>query len=339
MTHIVFLLALFCSNPDLNKKYPFRIFTFSILLLFLALRYGYGNDYFGYYAIHTLINSGSTAWGSSNILFRLMNLSTSNYDLFIAIISCIYIIGISFLIEKNMKKNLYWISICVLLINPYLFLIHLSGLRQTLAIVFLIFAVHFGTKRKPIIYVLFIFIAMGFHSSAVILFPLYFILNDKKFRKKEMFLSFIIIVLLLFSPLFDLMANEFFEYLPQYRHYYEMGIQNSIRSTVISSCFYLFIVLNINKLDGKELIYGKLSLIGTMISILAIKVSMISRIGMYFDIFLVLTIPHILDKYTSKSKKYIFLMIIISLYLLRYVSFFTTPLWESYFKYRTILTN
>lgn len=339
MTHIIFLLSIFCSIPDLNKKYPFRFFTFSILFLFLALRYGYGNDYFGYFSIHTLINSGGIAWGSNNVLFRLLNIAIPNYYLYITFISLIYMIAIYFLIKKNLKIDLYWIAISILLINPYFFLIHLSGLRQTLAIVFFIFAVHFGIKRQMYKYILLVLIAAGFHSSALILLPFYIILSENKIGKRGVLLSLIITVLLLTTPLFDIVANKFFEYFPSYEHYYELGIQNSLRSTIISGLFYLLIIMNINKLSGKELAYGKLSLIGGMISILTIKVSMISRIGMYFDIFLVLTIPQILDKYNSKLKKYTVVILILILYLLRYVSFFTTPLWESYFNYETILTN
>lgn len=339
MTHMVFLLALICSIPALNGKYPFRIFTFLILFLFLALRYGYGNDYFGYYSIHTLINNGVAAYGWNDVLFRMMNLMIPNFYLFIAIISLIYIIAIHFLIRKNLKVNLYWIAVSILLINPYLFLIHLSGLRQTLAIVFFIFAVHFGIKRKPILYILFVLIATGFHSSAIFLLPLYLILNEKAFGKRGVLVTFILTILLLFTPLFDVITNKFFEYFPKYEVYYEMDKQNSLRSMIISSFFYLFLLFNINKLSGKELVYGKLSLIAAMISMLTIKIAMISRIGMYFDLFLIITIPQIIDKFSSNTQKYVFILLILSLYLLRYISFFTTPLWESYFNYETILNN
>ena len=286
-----------------------------------------------------LINSGLSAWGSRDILFRQLNLMIPNFFIYISVISFIYISVILFLIEKNIKVNQYWISVSLLLFNPYLFLIHLSGLRQTLAICFFILAVHFGIKRNLIMYLVFILVSVGFHSSAIFLLPIYLILNDKPFSKRELTLSFLVTILLLFTPLFDVIANKLFEFLPTYEHYYEMGLQNSIRSTMISSFFYLFVVLNIDKLKGKELVYGKLSLIGTMLSVLTLRVSMISRVEMYFNVFLILTIPHILDEITSKRMKYVFLLIIISLYLLRYVSFFTTPLWESYFNYKTILTN
>lgn len=338
MVHIIFLIALFFTNPDLNKKYPFRYFTFLILYLFMALRYDYGNDYMSYLTIHTLLSSGAYAWGYEDYLFRLLNIAVPNFYVMIAIISLFYIVTIYYLIKNNLHVKQYWLAILLLLINPYLFLIHLSSLRQTLAICLFIIAISFAIKRKPIEYVVFILLASEMHLSAIILLPLYFILNEKSFNKKHIFIIITILGALLFTPLFDIIVNKSLEYLPNnYSYYYNQGLQNSLRATIISS-FYLFLVLfNLDKLEGKEIIYGKLSLISTLISILAIKVSMITRIGMYFDIFLIITIPQIFNHIDKKTNRQILFLILIGIYLLRYYSFFTNSLWESFRHYQTIL--
>ena len=79
MVHIVFLSALFCTIPELNKKYPFRFFTFAILFMFMALRYDYGNDYMGYLVIHENINAGLETWGADDTLFRILNIAIPNF--------------------------------------------------------------------------------------------------------------------------------------------------------------------------------------------------------------------------------------------------------------------
>lgn len=338
MVHIVFLSALFCTIPELNKKYPFRFFTFAILFVFMALRYDYGNDYMAYLDIHSSINSGLNAWGANDILFRTLNIAIPNFFVLIALISLFYLIVVWYLIKNNLKPNQYWFAVLILLINPYLFLIHLSALRQTLALCFFVFAVSFATKRKLIPYVLCILLAAGMHSSAIILMPLYFLLTEKPYSKKYLFVTISVLGLLLFTPLFDIIANKALDYLPNhYRFYYNQGLQNSIRATLISS-FYLFLIaFNLGKLKGKEIIYGKLSLIATILSVLAIKVSMITRVGMYFDLFLIITIPHIFSKIEKKIYRQILFIVLIGIYLLRYYSFFTTPLWESFREYQTIL--
>lgn len=338
MTHIFFLITLFFTTPDLNKKIPFRKFSFFVLFIFLALRYDYGNDYMAYYDIHTAINSGLSAWGESDILFKILNLLISNFYIFIAIISLFYIITIYFLIKDNLKINQYWFAVLILLINPYLFIIHTSALRQTIAICFFIFAVNFVFKRKLIMYIIFILIATGFHASAVILLPFYFILTESKINKKYIIIIYALLALLLLTPLFEIITNKILEYLPNhYLYYFKQGAQNSIRSMLISSFFFFLIIFNINKLHGKEIIYGKLSLIATTISLLAVKLSMISRVGMYFDIFLIITIPQIFVKINKKINKQFIFLIMITIYILRYYSFFANPLLEKFINYKTIL--
>lgn len=337
MVHLIFLGALFCTIPTLNKKYPFRFFAFSILFMFMVLRYDYGNDYMSYLNIHALMNEGLPAWGQSDILFHRLNLLIPNFFLYIGVISLFYIISIWNLIKNNLSKNQYWFAILILLINPYLFLMHLSGIRQTLAICFFVFAINFAVKRRIVPYVIFILLATGMHSSAIILLPLYFILTDKQFNRKYTFITILLTILLFVTPLFDIIINKFLLYMPRYRHYFMEVQQNSLRATIISS-FYLFLVLlNIGKLRGKEVIYGKLSLIATILSILAVKVSMITRVGMYFDLFLIITIPQIFNRIEKNIYKQILFIIMIAIYLLRYYSFFTNPMWESFRNYKTIL--
>lgn len=338
MVHVVFLCALFCTIPELNKKYPFRFFTFAILFLFMALRYDYGNDYMTYFNNHTLMNAGLSAWGANDFLFRVLNIAIPNFFVLIALISLFYLIVVWYLIKNNLKVNQYWFAVLLLLINPYLFLIHLSALRQTLAICLFVFAVNYAVKRKLIPYVICILLAAGMHSSAIILIPLYFFLTEKPFNKKYVFGTMFVLGLLLFTPLFDIVANKLLDYLPNhYRYYYNQGLQNSLRATLISSFYLFLIVFNLGKLKGKEIIYGKLSLISTILSLLAIKVSMITRVGMYFDLFLIITIPHIFSRIEKKIFRQILFIVLIGIYLLRYYSFFTTPLWESFREYQTIL--
>jgi hypothetical protein len=338
MVHLFFIVALLFTIPKLNKKYPFILFTYVILYVFLALRYDYGNDYMSYLNNHFLINNGITTWGSDDFLFVILNLAVPNFYVLIALISLFYIVVIGYLINSNLKVRQYWFSVLILLINPYIFLIHLSSLRQTLAICFFVIAVNFAIKRKIIPYLLFVLLASGMHSSAIILLPIYFILTDKPFNKKYQIIVIIVLGIFLTTPLFDLIANQVLDYLPShYQYYYNQGIQNTLRATLISSFFLFLVLFNIHKLKGKEIIYGKLSLIATMVSILAFRVSMMTRIGMFFDLFLIITIPQIFCRIEKKIYRQILFIILIGIYFLRYYSFFTNPLWESFREYQTIL--
>jgi len=341
MTHVIFFIAMLFTFPGLNKRLPFYILTFCTLFLFLALRYDYGNDYMSYLNIHTLINASQQAWGNNNILFKYLNLLIPNFYLLIAFISLLYIFSVFYLVKSNVKVNLYWFSILILLLNPYLFLVHLSSIRQTIAICFFVFAIIFLIKRNLVMYTVFVLISFGFHSSALVLLPLYFLINEKKIKKRWFMLIFLFLSIFLGTSLFETLIYKVLEFFPyNYTYYFEQGLQNSLRSTLISSFFFFLILFNINKLEGKEIIYGKLSLIATLISLFAFKLSLITRIGMYFDVFLIVTLPLIFSKIKIKAVRQILFIVIIVIYVLRYVSFFNDPLWIDYYgTYRTILSR
>lgn len=339
VVHIIFIIAFVFSIPDLNDRVRMVFFTFFILFLFLALRYDYGNDYMSYYKNYIDINNGLPAWGHTNILYKYLNLLAPTYEVFIAIISLFYIISIHYLMRSNLNINNYWFAIIILLLNPYLFLVHLSSLRQTIAICIFIFAVDAAVKRKSLLYFLLILAATGFHSSAIILMPIYFIANTRRISKNLILLIFIGILILIATPLFETVIYFVLNKLSLaslYQHYFEQGLQNSFRATMIASIFFFVIIFNINKLEGREIIYAKLSLIASIISILAYKLSMLSRVGMYFDVFLIVTLPHILNIVEKKLTKQILFIIIIAIYLLKYISFFNNPLWEGYNFYKII---
>lgn len=338
MLHLTLFSTLIFSLPQLNKKYPFWIFSLFCLFLFMSLRYNYGNDYMNYYNAHTLINEGSWAWGNNNILYRILNNTFSNFFVMVTVISIFYLVTIGSLIKFNLSSKYYWLALLILLINPYLFLVQLSSIRQTISICFFIISSFFIIKKQFIPYIICILLALGMHSSAIVLLPIYFIIGEKKITKKYVLYLLVILGILLFTPIFDLIVVNILKYLPEhYLSYYKENLTNSISSAILSGIYLLFILFNLNKLEGKEMVYGKLSLIATILSLLAIKLSMITRIGMYFDIFLIITIPQILSKMDNKLLKFLWVILLFSIYILRYYSFFNNPLWESFRHYQSLL--
>lgn len=325
--------------PILNNKYPFYLLSFAVLYLFLALRYDFGNDYLSYLHIHQAINEGRYAWGASDALYKILNLLIPNFNVFVAVNSFFYMVCIFILIKNNLSRNQYWLATLILLINPYLFLIHLSSFRQTLAICFVILAVYFVIKKQTILYFLFVLLASGFHQSALIILPAYFLLTTKKVSFIKGILIIVIVILLLSTSLMNTLILSIINYFPtNYLYYFNQDLQNSMRATLISSFFFFLILFNINRLKGKEMIYGKLALISTIISLLAFKVSMITRVGMYFDIFLIVIIPLIFSKMKQGKIRIILFLLTLTIYFLRYWSFFNNEVWmDSYRTYQTIL--
>lgn len=341
MNHVVFLLALVLSCPVPGRKNTIGLnLGLGLLFAFLALRYGYGNDYMAYLDIHRALTAGLPSHGQRDLLFAYLNLLIPSFPWFVAVTSFMYILAIGHLIKSNLAPGDYWFGILVLLLNPYLFLVHLSAMRQTLAICIFIVAVDFAVRRRMLAYCLLVIIAAGFHRSALILLPFYFVLNQSRITRGGVVVICLLIGVLIATPIFDMILAKCIERFPQYGIYIQQGLQNSLRSTVISSFFFFVVLLNQKRLVGREMVYGKLSLIGTSLSLLAIRLSMITRIGMYFEVFMIVTLPQVFARMKNRVYRRALFLIMLLILVGRYVSFFANPLWnEAYSSYRTLFSR
>lgn len=104
--------------------------------------------------------------------------------------------------------------------------------------------------------------------------------------------------------------------------------------------------MNLPNLNGKQYKISKLYLIGLLFALLSYKISMFGRFQMYFDIFGIVTLPSILStldlksyrkKYLFMINKYIYPLLLLAIFFLRYYSFFTSELWSTFFEYHTFL--
>lgn len=337
LTHLVFILAIFLAAPFMNRKRQFFVFSFILLFLYLALRKDFGNDYNGYRSMYESIQAGLNVHGSDDILFAILNRFSPSFYILIAITSLIYIVAMYLLIKKNLPSRLYWLGLLILLLNPYLFLIHQSSIRQTLAICFVVFAMHFAAKRQLIPYILMILVAAGFHKSAIIILPLYLFLNESKINRKWLVLLVAGTAVLAYTPVLDIVLGFTFQFFPQYATYVNLGQPSGLRTALISGVLFLIVIININKLEGRAMVYGKIALLAGAISMIAVRIVMLARIGMYFEIFLIVALPQILDTMNLKVNRQIVFCIIIAIYAMRYVSFFLSPEWSPYYgNYQTI---
>lgn len=345
MAHITLLFSVIVSA--LKRKRTLLI-AFIILTLLAILRYDFGNDYASYRIAFDKIHMGWSSPFEDQILFNFLNAITPNFYLFIAITSVLTIYPVYKLLSLCVEEKYAWIGVLVYCINPYLFLMSLSAIRQSVATGMFIVACYFGYKRKPIPYLIIVLLASLVHASAIILLPFYFIANDRKMGKVQVLIIITVFLILLVSgDVFNDLMEKFIEMFDntQYEHYVEEGDSNSLRATLLSSIFFVYVAINVPRLKGAALASSKLYLIGCICSVLAFRLSMLTRVQMYFDIFSIVSIPLIIKSNLSNEHKplwiiinrYVFPILIFTIYVLRYYSFFTNPLWEAFTEYHTIL--
>ena len=365
MVHCILIMCVLLAVPiDKNKQKKVNLYwlSFVVLTVFSALRYGFGNDYFSYKkifdSIHGKGDAGIATYYEKQLLFTIFNKISPSFYFFIGLTSVCFLITVYFLIYKNCYKKYRWLAVAVFLINPYLFLINLSSIRQCMAMVLFIVAVDFAYKKNFIVYILLIAAATLFHTSAIILLPVYFILNEKPVGNIMILFIVGVVCFLLLTPNFlkELIEKVIRAIFHETNYDLYLNGENSFRATILSSVYFFYVLFNIKYLNGKNLVYAKLYLLGTIFNILAFRFSMLTRITMYFDIFSVVVIPCLFEESLTSERsqmihikrkgenlyalmnRYMFPCLIFVIYALRYYSFFTNPLWESFRVYRTIFS-
>lgn len=346
------IIAFLLRVRNIEKLY---VIPFIIICIFASLRYGFASDYFNYQNMYNSIQSGYK--GDIEYLFMLLNRIIPSYYLLVAVTTVAFIAIIYWFIKKNVEPEYIWVSVLIFVINTFALLINLSAMRQCLAMILFIVAIEFAKKKNFLAYAMIILIAVMFHRSAILLLPVYFIANDKPVGKVTVLFIVAIIALALSGDLIPYFADFFARDVmndANYVHYASSAVTNSLRATLLSSVFMIYVLFNLTRLDGNALVYAKLYLMATIFSVLAIKLSMVTRMQMYFDIFSVVALPMILKKSVESDaviyrdnivlsawnilNKYAFPILIFTIYGLRYYSFFTNPLWKSFTEYRTIFS-
>lgn len=345
MVHFILALTIiFAFSRYKNLRYVG--FSFVILAAFAALRYNYGNDYNSYMKAYETIRSGGEVF-ENEILYTLLNRITPSFYLLIALTSLLFICVVYKLVSQHLIGGSQGLAVLIFVINPYLFLMNLSAIRQCIAMCFFILATKFLQDRKPIQYIAMILLASMFHLSALVLLPVYFFISDKEMNKTQIFLiaSGMILFLLEGSVVSSLIETglSIFDN-SEYMYYYSQGATNSLRATILTGVYFIYVAINLMYLKGYKLICGKLYLIGLFLGMFAFHFSVITRIQMYFDIFSIVTIPAIIEYHLNVAEDrwkkiiniFLFPTLILMIYLARYYTFFANPMWEKFSNYHTI---
>ncbi len=347
MVHAIIFFSIILAFSRVKYSSKPLIFCSIILLgLFSTLRYQFGNDYRSYMDSYYAIRKGFDIF-ENEFLFTFLNKTIPSYYLMIAITSIFFLWVIYKLINNNLRGVFAGIGILIFVINPYLFLMNLSAIRQCISMCIFIVATKYLLQRKLIKYMLMILVAAAFHTSALILIPIYFFINEKSMNRMQTILLIAGMLLLLIegglvSNFVEIGLNIFDN--SDYIHHFSQDSSNSLRATILTGISFVYVAANLVNLKGYKLVCGKLYLIGLLFGMLAFHFSMFTRVQMYFDIFSIVALPAIFeyhikntqDKYARLTQVYLFPSAIMFVYLARYYTFFANPMWESFSTYHTI---
>ena len=328
------------KNP--GKSCLFIIAAGIPFILVSGLRYYVGADYNIYKDIFNIINYGGTLntiekgylW-----LNRIVAHFSSDYQAIMlvtaTIVTICYFVSIYLLSSDMFNSVLIWfLSLC--------FFESMNTVRQSLAISLFFIGIWFMFKKKWWWYFLIILVAFCFHTSAIILIFLYWIVNRKSDIKWHLWLLFGIMAVSRF-------VNQFILYLPlpdRYIKYFTnltlftdfrfMDFVISVLVWVLAWYFHRFV-----KPDQAEKydLFLNLQFNAVLISILSGSVPMAYRILQYFIYIPVFLIPEMLKASCSTINKRSIKLFFALAYTMQWAYYVFAVGIIDYVKYTSILSR
>lgn len=336
-----------------RNKYGLKISWISIFI-FSALRYDFGNDYWSYPEFFKMVKSTSISsldlglikgnefgWLYLNYLFS--NVGFFVMIAFLAAFNCIIVYNF---IKKYVPVKYYWFAVFIYTFQPYNMIVLLSAMRQAVAVSLFLLAIDYLIRKKVAAYILLIFVATTFHTSAFLLFPLIFI----PFFNIRIRFIYILLTLVLF---FLLVAfnDKVFQTINLitilYFNIYTGSLKDNLMLSEIGVGFILNLLLNLvviyyskNEINRQHNILFILSITSILLIPMSLEVILVSRVNFYLTPIFMATLPFVFDKLKIKEIRLSYILIIVMQTLYQFFHFFQSATWsKSFGVYKTIFSS
>lgn len=313
-----------------NKEMFLLLMVFTVIS---AVRYDVGVDHLSYIEHFNNKSLQNIRFGWSLTreplyygLVQLLNILDIHFSFLFGIIAFIQVFFIYYTFKN--QKNLYPFLGFVFITLNYFSL--MNGMRQALVCTIFLFAVQLGYYKRFKHYALLILVSFFIHKSAIILLPLYLVLNKNYdlFSNRLVTLSLLIGVLFIAKYEYWINLIDYASYFTQlfgyetYSNMLETGETLLIEEKTYGARYYIPVVLGLFSVYYSDEIkkstpyythYYNLFIIGILLSTLFYNASLFRRFSMYFVYFNIPVISSMLFYSKLKIKKS---MISLSVYFL-----------------------
>ena len=220
---------------------------------------------------------------------------------------------------KNISPNAF-LSV-YLFVSMYLYYYSFNVIRQCMAVAISFFAYKYILNRNIIKYILCILLAVQFHTTALIMLPIYFIFV---LTKKNIMFIFLIICYFLFifiNPFIDFVLTL----IPKYISYFDGEMMETfvgMRYILVYGLIVLFGAFIIRRydVDKKFILEFMFICIAFILNTLTLfGFSMFTRLAWYFTIYSIVFIPNCLSRIDNKYiKKLVLILIILITFMYHY---------------------
>jgi transmembrane protein EpsG len=311
-----------------NKKIYRVCFVFLICLitLFVGLRYNVGNDYAEYYLEYYYFQNGNSIDNYYEPLYSILNkITTSPIQVFF-ICSVLSFLFLYYAFNYFNRKNS--ILLFSLYFGFYLIIFNIHIIRQGVAIAVVMFSWKFIVERKFWHFLSLVLIAMGFHISAIVAIPMYFLatLNvPYKFKTLFVWLSPILLVIIIKLSTIIYSILSIFPFFARYASVYSQGEYSEIEGLsfglVLNIILFIFVGYiikqknNSKEYDRKSEIIINLFFYSIIFAIILRFNATALRVNYFYQVTNIFIFAQVIDYFKEKTLVKIVLLVIAFLYL------------------------
>lgn len=323
--------------------------SFLVIFIFLALRYNFGNDYIGYFDLFVNINKviffdnfDKASHVEPGWIFLCKLFKPIGFFGMVAVLALFNCLIYYRFIKKFVPIKYYWLAVFLYVFDPHFLLIHASAQRQSVAIGIFLLSVDYIYKRDLLRFLLCVFAAWLVHSSALIILPIYFlgVFNWTISSTAKATLLFIFAALFVFASSFILYINQFISvYFTQYEIYQDAAYVGSGLGLIFFAVFY-YLTIEYEKYQIKEIaLLFKIAIVSFIFIPLSLLIQLISRMGMYFQIVIIVTYPNMYLNLKKRAQRYLFISSLMVMTIYSFVAFFRSETFKNaYGNYQTIFS-
>lgn len=332
-TVFILIMGYFTDMTDNNARKRYLLISSIILILISGLRSYYigSGDTSRYAAMFFEYTNMTYKEIFENIgkdpIYHIFTVFLSkifgvNFQYVLICIATIYICSYDKLVYRESPNLL--ISFIVLISMDF-FSFSMHGIRQGLAITFIMLSYFPLKDRKLLKFLLLVGIATCFHKTAII-FAIAYPFCQMEFNKKTlaMYVVFIVFMLVFGNNIIRNFTLDMAEY-DERLLYYAYTVKSLSMAGFIQLCMFMSLVLinlrNFRNKDNEASILITLLALAIVFQTFAIFIAEMFRVAMYFSIFLVILVPRLLKTYSKDTGRW--LSILLCAALLYY--FFSVP--------------
>ncbi len=237
------------------------------------------------------------------LLCKIVSLFSNNFRWIMVISALIAVLPI-WKLYRDYGENGFLVVVLFLNIAP--FVMYFSGLRQTIAMAFVVPCYYFCKKKDIVKFLLMILLAYQFHKSSIVIllmYPIYHIQWKKKIHL--LYLLPVTAIIYVFKiPIFKFLLMFMND---KYIDRYSEGIRSTgayaVLLLLIVLLIYSFLIIDQEKLDSETMGMRNFLVLSVILQVFSGVHSIAMRINYYYLLFVPLLIDRVIQSGNQQEKK------------------------------------